>query len=596
MGRLVRRGSTLGRVRFESRESARVRARRAGIWAAVLGFGWFLLISALHDIHGGAGAMDLGYYLQAIHAIAFGNLNPSPAILPQHTYFADNLALYLYPMALVFRVWPSVWLLLGAQAVWLGAGVGIAVHEAARARVRGAALALFALALLLLPAALGVAWYDFHFDALGGLLGVLTALSLDRGRIRTAWLLAILALLVKEDAGLLLVAAGLWHLCGKNGSSASRRHAAGIAVAGAVAVVLGAVVMARLSPHHAATMARELFFSGPGLWRELHAALRGLFWPRKGFYLLQLVLPLGLLPLLAPRRLPAILAAVAVNLLVLDPSFYSGAYQYNGFVLPFLGVAAAEGLAVLRTAGWRLLGPVLAVLGTLLGQWVYGLPITMIAATWATPSVPAGLSALVPARDARGVLTTNGLAAYIDPNWAASIIPLGESGDYLGHAGDFTRYPTIVLLRTGQGSPIWQLTEVLGQAGYTAVASDGAAVVLHRTGGPESIRTDSTGASHVLPAWRPAVQGVAAALRVPPGIYRIAVPVRGSGLAQLCVGAGFADRVCGFFQPAWTGRPLQVVTYTGSGRLRLHLDIEPDTGPVEVTGTTLTALRYTVRP
>jgi uncharacterized membrane protein len=68
----------------------------------------------------------------------------------------------------------------------------------------------------------------------------------------------------------------------------------------------------------------------------------------KMLYLLALLAPLGFLPLLAPRVAAAALPGLAMNLMSTDPVLYHHRTQYQAFVLPFLILAAVEGLAVLR--------------------------------------------------------------------------------------------------------------------------------------------------------------------------------------------------------------------------------------------------------
>ena len=82
-------------------------------------------------------------------------------------------------------------------------------------------------------------------------------------------------------------------------------------------------------------------------WRWLGVALTG----GKIVYLLLMLLPLGFLPLLAPRVLAAVLPALALNLLSVDPVLTNHRSQYQAFVLPFLMLAAVDGYARIRD--WR---------------------------------------------------------------------------------------------------------------------------------------------------------------------------------------------------------------------------------------------------
>ncbi len=65
------------------------------------------------------------------------------------------------------------------------------------------------------------------------------------------------------------------------------------------------------------------------------------------FYLRLLLAPAGYLALLAPWVLVLALPTLALNLLSADVSMYSGLYQYNAEIVPFLLFACIEGLVLL---------------------------------------------------------------------------------------------------------------------------------------------------------------------------------------------------------------------------------------------------------
>src|SRR5260370_4386668 len=68
-----------------------------------------------------------------------------------------------------------------------------------------------------------------------------------------------------------------------------------------------------------------------------------------------LVRSVGFLPLLAPEWLLPILPGLAINLLSTDPLLYSGVYQYNATIIPFIMIAAIHGTRrlILFWQGWR---------------------------------------------------------------------------------------------------------------------------------------------------------------------------------------------------------------------------------------------------
>lgn len=73
------------------------------------------------------------------------------------------------------------------------------------------------------------------------------------------------------------------------------------------------------------------------------------------YYLAGLFRSAGFLSLLAPESLLPILPSLAINLLSTDPLLYSGVYQYNSAIIPFLMLAAIEGAQrlVIIWCRWR---------------------------------------------------------------------------------------------------------------------------------------------------------------------------------------------------------------------------------------------------
>ena len=73
------------------------------------------------------------------------------------------------------------------------------------------------------------------------------------------------------------------------------------------------------------------------------------------FYLAGLLRSSGFLALLAPEWLLPVLPSVAINILSTDPTLYSGVYQYNAVIIPFIMLAAIHGTRRLITVwqGWR---------------------------------------------------------------------------------------------------------------------------------------------------------------------------------------------------------------------------------------------------
>ena len=77
-------------------------------------------------------------------------------------YLGDHVQLVFLPLALVYRIWPSVYLLLFLQAAGLAFGA-LPLYWLARRRLESAGMALLFAALYLLYPALGfINRFDFH--------------------------------------------------------------------------------------------------------------------------------------------------------------------------------------------------------------------------------------------------------------------------------------------------------------------------------------------------------------------------------------------------------------------------------------------------
>jgi uncharacterized membrane protein len=303
-------------------------------------------------------ALDLGYYVQVVWAIAHGL--PARVSLPPMHAWGDHFSPVLYllaPLGWLTSVAPA---LLLAQTLILAAGA-LAVYGFARHRLQDPALAAgFALLYLVNPSLHGINIRDIHPQAFAIPLLIAAALALDTGRWGWCAVALVLAAGCREDAAIPLVGFGLW------AALARRRWKAGAVIAvAAVAVLLfdTRVLMPyfRGEPYpHLIKRYAHLGNSVPDVlvtllvrpWRWLPVLLN----PVKCVYLGALLAPLAFLPLLAPAALAGALPALAVNLLTFDRVLFHHRTQYQAFVLPFLILAAVDGCVTLRAwavrRGW----------------------------------------------------------------------------------------------------------------------------------------------------------------------------------------------------------------------------------------------------
>ena len=303
-------------------------------------------------------ALDFGYYVQVVWAIAHGL--PARVSLPPMHAWGDHLSPILYlllPLGWLPVVAPA---LLLAQTLILAAG-GLAVYAFARHRLGDEGLAAgFALLYLVNPSLHGINIRDIHPQAFAIPLLIAAALALDTGRWGWCAVALVLTAGCREDAAIPLVGFGLWAALARG-----RWKVGAVVAASAVALLMfdTRVLMPyfRGEPYpHLVKRYAHLGSSLPDVlltlvarpWRWLPVLVN----PLKIVYLVALLAPLAFLPLLAPLALAGALPALAVNLLTFDRVLFHHRTQYQAFVLPFLVLAAVDGCAAFRAwaerRGW----------------------------------------------------------------------------------------------------------------------------------------------------------------------------------------------------------------------------------------------------
>jgi len=344
---------------------ARTRPRllvAAGLTVAVFLLSWYRHAS-FHS-----STLDLGVYDQAVWKLAHFRA-PDLSTIGWNA-FADHLSLCLVVFVPLYWLAASPLWLLAAQAVALGLGflaLGPALDAVGLDRRWHLA---FSVAYLASPLLWNAALYDFHPTTLAVpvLLVGLRAAALDQRRVLVLSTAGLLFL--RDDLALAAVAMALFGFTGLSPDGRRLRYAL---VALALAWMAGAGVLAGLlgSDRHWAFFygylsstpagaalhpVRTLTRLVPGLWRADNLAL----------VVVGLVLPLGLLPAYAPRRL-ALAAIPALPLLASSASqFHSIRFHYDAFLFPFALMAAASGAARAGPRAPALVrSPLTAVAGTL---------------------------------------------------------------------------------------------------------------------------------------------------------------------------------------------------------------------------------------
>lgn len=130
-------------------------------WAAIAA-AIFLGFSAFRYETLNATAYDLGIFDQAAYLISRG-LPPISSYMGYHI-LGDHAALVWYPIALLYRLYPTVYWLLGLQAIALGSGVIPSFRLAQAAGLSRSLSGAVAIAYLLYPVIFNANLFDFHPD------------------------------------------------------------------------------------------------------------------------------------------------------------------------------------------------------------------------------------------------------------------------------------------------------------------------------------------------------------------------------------------------------------------------------------------------
>lgn len=301
-------------------------------------------------------AWDLGIFDQAVYLISRGH-TPISTIAGFHI-LGDHGAFVLYPLALLYRIFPDVHWLFAVQALASALGAVPVWHLARQAGLAVRQSNALALVYLFYPLVFNLSLFDFHPDVLA-LPAMLGAVLAARSR-RFGWFIAALVLTMscKVVFSLTVVAMGLWLVFFED------RKAYGwtAAILGVLwfTGVTGLVIpffggeRAEISRH--LVRYRSLGDSFSGIFRNLFSKpqlfLGALINWKNAIYLVRLFVPITLV--LSPRCLSPLLCAIpalAMNLLA-DSSVQKGLlFQYSLPILPFLLLIAIQ--TVSRRAWFR---------------------------------------------------------------------------------------------------------------------------------------------------------------------------------------------------------------------------------------------------
>jgi uncharacterized membrane protein len=329
--------------------SLRRPGNQALLWLAMVAYAAGLsALSILRHRAFATGRFDLGNMVQAVWSTSHGHPLQITGLRGDQI---SRLGAHFDPILAVFAplwlVWPSADLLLVTQAVAVALGA-LPAYWLARKHLGSERAGLgFALAYLIYPPTQWLTLNEFHPVALACPLLLFAIWFLDEGRLLPFAACALVAATTKEEIALVVAGLGIWY------ALVHRRRLTGAVVAvGGIVVALIAIEV--VIPHFNRAGTSSFFTrysevgSTPG--GIVHTALTDpvkivttAFTGRGLGYLAQLVLPLGLLVVLAPLALIAALPELAVNLLSAATTQTSIHFHYTAGLIPVLLAAAVFG-------------------------------------------------------------------------------------------------------------------------------------------------------------------------------------------------------------------------------------------------------------
>lgn len=334
----------------------------------------FLSSSLRHALFNSTG-WDLGIYDQVVYLISQGK-QPFSSFLQMH-HLGNHAAWSVYALALLYKIYPSVYWLLLVQAVALSLGALPIWHLARLAGLRqGQALAMSAV-YLLYPVVYNTNLFDFHPEVMGVpvLIGAILAACL--GRVLWFTLAILFVLGCKAVLSLTVTAVGFWLLVFEK-----KRVCGAIALIAGIGwfIIVTQLVIPGFSGEEAAAVSRYSYLGDSvleivkNLFLKPGPILKVVFSLDNLKYLILLFAPViwGLSPQNLTPLVPAI-PALALNLLADYQPQKDIVAQYSLPIVPFLVLAViatlADGRGWLRKPRWIVLWSLIFFLG--LARWSY---------------------------------------------------------------------------------------------------------------------------------------------------------------------------------------------------------------------------------
>ena len=310
-----------------------------------------LISSSLKHLLYQSTAWDLGIFDQAIFLIS-QNTPPISSFLGIHI-LGDHAALIFYPLAILYKLYPSVYWLFLVQAIALSLGAFFIYQLAKKSQLKESLALTLSGVYLLYPLIFNINLFDFHTDVIA-LSAIFWAILAVRRRNLWGFMAALILMAsCKGILGITIAAMGLWLILEKE-----RLYGAIALIFGSSWFLIANKIIIPYFTQNTHSIDRHLSrYSYLGdsylailknLFINPLLILGGIFNGTNFGYLLLLLIPLlwGLLPrrnaLVKPNTwycflpLIAALPTLLMNLLANDPGQKDLLHQYSLPILPFL--------------------------------------------------------------------------------------------------------------------------------------------------------------------------------------------------------------------------------------------------------------------
>lgn len=321
-------------------------------WLIVISALILFICSSLRHILFQSNAYDLGIFDQAVYLISQGQ--PPISTFMGYHILGDHATWIWYPLALLYKIYPSVYWLFFLQAISLALGALPAWLLSRKAGLPSNQALAIVFVYLLYPVVFNVNLFDFHPEVMA--LPALLAAVWFAQEAKTWWfcITVIFILGCKAVLSLTVAGMGVWLIFFEK-----RRLCGAIALGAGIAwfIISSQVIIPLYSGKEAASVGRYSYLGNSvleivkNLILKPGIVLEQLFTVENLFYLVLLLLPViwglslcGLTPLVAA------VPCVALNLLAVHPPQKDLVHQYSLPALPFILLAVIYTLAAGK--GW----------------------------------------------------------------------------------------------------------------------------------------------------------------------------------------------------------------------------------------------------